>query len=622
MDQKKHIIIQFSEKIEQLSPSQRNIMWRLIDLCSFILAMLFASWAMRPIVEKSLLYFSTFILIMFGIYILVSRLSNQSKYITRYSDIKDFARLFLITMLSGLVSGIMCVLFFDQFFFRLVTIMILASGVICIGMRILWQSIYHYHKLETGKINDEKKTAILIGAGDGGSLFMETYRRNPQGLNIVGIIDQDLTKQGQVIGGVKVYGDETKIHELAKKFDAKEAIIAIPSLTPSEYEKLFEICNSNNLKVFKMPPVEEVILGLHEGEKVLKKVEIADLLGRKEVELDVETLQQELSGKVILVTGAGGSIGSEICRQVLHFGPRRIVLLGHGENSIYQIYHELQSSKTMVDLYPLIADIQDYERLKEVMKKYKPDIVYHAAAHKHVPLMEMNPVEAYKNNVLGTYNVARAVDAMKVPKMVMISTDKAVKPPNVMGATKRIAELIMTGMNDQSESLFCAVRFGNVLGSRGSVIPVFEKQIAQGGPVTITDFRMVRYFMTIPEASRLVIFAGAHAHGGEVFILDMGDPVKILDLAKKMIMLSGKNLNEIEIIETGIRPGEKLYEELLTSTEHISRSVDEKIFIGKVVVEPMERIDSFIDELKRYSGDELKQKMIDFANQSANWVDS
>ena len=405
-----------------------------------------------------------------------------------------------------------------------------------------------------------------------------------------------------------------------KQHGKLEAIVAIPSLTPSEYELILEICNRNGVEVFKMPKVEEVIQGVYQPKQAMRKVNISDLLGRKEIKLDETKLRNELEGKTILITGAGGSIGSEIVRQVTKFNPKRVILLGHGENSIYLIYHELLKLKTFTEFRPVIADVQDYDRILEVFEEEKPDIVYHAAAHKHVPLMESNPVEAFKNNILGTYNVAKAVDAAKLPKMVLVSTDKAVNPPNVMGATKRVAELIITGMNEKSQSNYCAVRFGNVLGSRGSVIPVFEKQIAEGGPITVTDFRMTRYFMTIPEASRLVIYAGAYANGGEVFILDMGDPVKIVDLAKKMILLSGHKENEIEIVESGIRPGEKLYEELLTSTELVGNQLNEKIFIGKVAQMPIEEIDIFIQGLKESIDDsrKLKKEIIIFANQSAN----
>lgn len=317
------------------------------------------------------------------------------------------------------------------------------------------------------------------------------------------------------------------------------------------------------------------------------------------------------------MTGAGGSIGSEICRQVIRFNPRRLLLLGHGENSIYLIDRELRNNyqENITEIVPIIADIQDRKKIFAIMEDYQPEIVYHAAAHKHVPLMEYNPREAVKNNVYGTKNVAEAAKAAKVKNFVMVSTDKANNPPNVMGATKRIAEMIVTGLNEVGCTKFSAVRFGNVLGSRGSVIPVFREQIANGGPITITDFRMTRYFMTIPEASRLVIQSGALAKGGEIFILDMSEPVKIIDLAKNMIRLSGYSEEEIEIIETGIRPGEKLYEELLLDKERNDEAVFEKIFVGNItgysIAEVMEFVEQLSDDDKQ-----LAKDVVAFANAS------
>ncbi|SNJ23329.1 nucleoside-diphosphate sugar isomerase [Streptococcus pneumoniae] len=447
---------------------------------------------------------------------------------------------------------------------------------------------------------------------------MDSYQHPTSELELVGILDKDSKKKGQKLGGIPVLGSYDNLPELAKRHQIERVIVAIPSLDPSEYERILQMCNKLGVKCYKMPKVETVVQGLHQAGTGFQKIDITDLLGRQEIRLDESRLGAELTGKTILVTGAGGSIGSEICRQVSRFNPERIVLLGHGENSIYLVYHELIRKFQGIDYVPVIADIQDYDRLLQVFEQYKPAIVYHAAAHKHVPMMERNPKEAFKNNIRGTYNVAKAVDEAKVSKMVMISTDKAVNPPNVMGATKRVAELIVTGFNQRSQSTYCAVRFGNVLGSRGSVIPVFERQIAEGGPVTVTDFRMTRYFMTIPEASRLVIHAGAYAKDGEVFILDMGKPVKIYDLAKKMVLLSGHTESEIPIVEVGIRPGEKLYEELLVSTELVDNQVMDKIFVGKVNVMPLESINQKIGEFRTLSGDELKQAIIAFANQTTH----
>ena len=386
-------------------------------------------------------------------------------------------------------------------------------------------------------------------------------------------------------------------------------------MAPDDYERIVEYCQQTEVKVNAMPNYEQVITGKLSVSK-LQEIDIADLLGRKEVKLDQQSLKSNIKCKTVLVTGAGGSIGSELCRQIAQFCPARLLLLGHGENSIYLIHKELSSRyKDDIELIPIIADIQDRERIFHIMETYRPDRVYHAAAHKHVPLMEYNPTEAVKNNIYGTRNVAEAAKAAGVAKFVMISTDKAVNPPNVMGATKRVAEMVVTSLNEEGKTLFSAVRFGNVLGSRGSVVPLFKEQIAKGGPITVTDFRMTRYFMTIPEASRLVIQAGALMQGGEVFVLDMGEPVKILDLAKKMITLSGHTEEEIQIQEAGIRPGEKLYEELLSAKEKVNDQVYEKIFVGNVQSLPKTEVDSYVDSLLTLGANDLKDSLVKFAQQ-------
>src|SRR5690625_2985174 len=345
----------------------------------------------------------------------------------------------------------------------------------------------------------------------------------------------------------------------------------------------------------------------------IKNVEIEDLLGRAPVELDLDSIRDTVTGQVILVTGAGGSIGSELCRQLIRFSPKQLILVGHGEYSIYQIEMELRKrhSQFDVEIIPVIGDVQDKERMNDIIRTYQPKKIYHAAAHKHVPLMEYNAQEAVKNNVLGTRNVAEAAADNDVDTFVLVSTDKAVNPTNVMGATKRIAEMIIQHMDTLSETKFVAVRFGNVLGSRGSVIPLFKKQIAEGGPVTVTDPDMTRYFMTIPEASRLVIQAGTLARGGEIFVLDMGEPVKIVDLAKNLIRLSGYAEEDIGIEFSGIRPGEKMYEELLGEDEIHPEAVFEKIYIGKTVEMDEYVITELIERFKTYSREELKDAIME-----------
>ncbi len=401
--------------------------------------------------------------------------------------------------------------------------------------------------------------------------------------------------------------------ELVRKYKIKKIIIAIPTIGQERLKEINNICHMDGVELLKMPNIEDVMSGELEVNQ-LKKVEVEDLLGRDPVELDMDMISNELTNKTILVTGAGGSIGSEICRQVCNFYPERIILLGHGENSIYLINRELRNRfGKNVDIVPIIADVQNRARMFEIMEMYKPYAVYHAAAHKHVPLMEDNPEEAVRNNILGTKNTAEAAKNAEVKKFVMISTDKAVNPPNVMGASKRIAEMIIQSLNDETHRTnFVAVRFGNVLGSRGSVIPLFKSQIEEGGPVTVTHPEMTRYFMTIPEASRLVLQAGALAEGGEVFVLDMGEPVKIVDLACNLIKLSGKKEDDdIRITYTGIRPGEKMFEELMNKDEVHPEQVFEKIYRGKVQHMKCNEVEAIIQDIVN---DFSKEKIINYAN--------
>lgn len=497
-------------------------------------------------------------------------------------------------------------------FFRLYLITWMMHLILIGGSRISWRI---GRSFVVGK-QKKKKPTLIVGAGRGGSLLIRQMLRSPEmGLEPVLAVDDDPQKRKLTIAeGVKVQGKVDDIPNLVNKFRIKRIIIAIPTLSPTRLKEISDICNSTEIELFKMPSIEQVLAGELEVNQ-LKRVEVEDLLGREPVELDMAMISKELTHKTILVTGAGGSIGSEICRQVCKFQPERILLLGHGENSIYLIHQELSNMyKDKIEIIPLIADVQNSTRMSEIMNEYKPYAVYHAAAHKHVPLMEYNPSEAFRNNVLGTRNTAYAAKKAGVRKFVMVSTDKAVNPPNVMGASKRMAEMVIQNLNEENGYTdFVAVRFGNVLGSRGSVIPLFKKQIAAGGPVTVTHPDMTRYFMTIPEASRLVLQAGALAQGGEVFVLDMGEPVKIVDLARNLIRLSGKSEEEIGIQFSGIRPGEKLYEELLNDNEIHPEQVYEKIYRGKTTTPPKEEIDEAIDYLETHNT-EIKDKLINLAN--------
>lgn len=548
------------------------------------------------------------------VYLALSIYLKVFSLITRYTD---YESLFKIGLSVAMAYGFLLLSSFylwQTFSYRFILTSSILTFVLMVVPRLTWRAI-HDRKSKSKSNTRRPVRTLVVGAGDGGQLFINTVIERKLDFDLVGIVDADPSKLNSYIRNVKVIGNRTDIPALVKDLEIEQVTIAIPSLPGKERESLVEICNSVNVKVNSMPSIEDIIAG-NISVSSLKEIDIADLLGRPEVVLDQEKLRSYFKDKTVLVTGAGGSIGSELCRQVARFKPDRLILVGHGENSIYLIHQEMVSLYgAELELIPVIADIQDRDLMFSVMKEFQPHVVYHAAAHKHVPLMEFNPHEAVKNNIFGTKNVAEAAKEAGVNKFVMVSTDKAVNPPNVMGATKRVAEMIVTGLNGDGKTQFVAVRFGNVLGSRGSVVPLFKEQIKKGGPVTVTDFRMTRYFMTIPEASRLVIQAGYMANGGEVFVLDMGEPVHILDLARKVIKLSGHTEEEIQIVETGIRPGEKLYEELLSTEERISEQVHEKIFVGRVTNQDKEKVQDFISRLLSLDKTELKKTLIDFARQ-------
>lgn len=444
-----------------------------------------------------------------------------------YASVRELISITQAVSASIVTTYILNILIFQTSFTRLMIITWMMHLILIGGSRLSWRV---WRKYFVGKSSSKTPLTrtLIVGAGKGGSMLVKQMLDTPSmGMNPIVSVDDDSFKQRMELnGGVKVEGKREDIQQLIKKYDIQKVVIAIPSLSKSELKEIHQLSSAENVDVMIMPNIDDIMSGRVEVNK-LKKVEVEDLLGREPVNLDHEGIEEQVRDKVILVTGAGGSIGSEIVRQITKFQPRKILLLGHGENSIYTILEEVNGFRNNIDYVPIIADIQDRDRIFEVFSIHNPNIVYHAAAHKHVPLMEYNPKEAVKNNIIGTKNVAEATCKHKGEKFVMISTDKAVNPPNVMGATKRIAEMIVQSLNKEYPSTtLVAVRFGNVLGSRGSVIPKFRKQIEHGGPITITDDRMTRYFMTIPEASRLVIQAGALAKGGEVFVLDMGEPVK------------------------------------------------------------------------------------------------
>ncbi|NRE81367.1 polysaccharide biosynthesis protein [Enterococcus faecium] len=588
-----------------------------VDSLLLIAANIAAAKFMEPFVAIpiDLILISSGLSIVF--YLLYGSFFKVFTRINRYTNLREMIAIFG-SLSASAASSIIVLLFINkQYSLRLVIFAYLLSLLLIIGSRLIWR-IYIETKNMRYVSADSAKNTLIVGAGEGGRILYNSFlgSKTAQDIHVIGFVDDDPNKRNTYLSGKKVLGSLKDIPELIEKYDIQMVTIAIPSLSRKKLRRIFELVESAHVKVNTMPSIEELASGKISVSK-LKTIDVVDLLGRDEVELDIESIKDQITNKVILVTGAGGSIGSEICRQIIQFDPAKLLLLGHEENSIYLIDRELRThhQKCPTEIVPIIADIQDRKKINEIMEQYHPDIVYHAAAHKHVPLMEYNPKEAVKNNIFGTKNVAEAAKAAKVKNFVMVSTDKANNPPNVMGSTKRIAEMIVTGLNEEGCTKFSAVRFGNVLGSRGSVIPVFREQIAQGGPVTVTDFRMTRYFMTIPEASRLVIQSGALAKGGEIFILDMSEPVKIVDLAKNMIRLSGYSEDEIEIIETGIRPGEKLYEELLLDKERNDEAVYEKIFVGNIKGYSMQTVMEFVNSLPQ-DDEQLAKDIVTFANAS------
>ena len=532
-----------------------------------------------------------------------------------YASVYEVITVVKCVSATVIVSTISGIAFFDtkitwQFLIVCWLLLVISIGGVRLSMRVFREFF------ADSSVMENAKPTLIVGAGAAGTLLVRQMLMHPaMRMDPIAFVDDDPDKLRKDIYGVRILGAIKDIERIVDTMGITKVVIAMPSLPIKKLNEVYDVARKTGAECVILPNIDDVMSGnLHVQQ--LRNVEIEDLLGRDPVQLDQTMIEKQLRGKKILVTGAGGSIGSEICRQVAKFKPKEIVILGHGENSIYQLNMELVGKYSQhFTITPVIADVQDRKRIFEVMDKYKPDVVYHAAAHKHVPLMELNPREAVKNNILGTRNVAEAASHARVKAFVMVSTDKAVNPPNIMGATKRLCEMIVQDMATRSEyTKFVAVRFGNVLGSRGSVIPLFKKQIAEGGPITVTHPDIVRYFMTIPEAAQLVIQAGALARGGEIFVLDMGQPVKIVDLAKNLIRLSGFDEGDIEIKFTGLRPGEKMYEELLNEGEVNPKQVFPKIHIGIADNSKINRVYNFIENFESYTDQQLHDELIDIAN--------
>jgi len=529
-----------------------------------------------------------------------------------YASVGELLIILKIVTFSIIITAFMQLLINQEIFFRLLGVTWMLHMLFIGGSRFLWR-IYRDSYISD---KDSKKRTLIIGAGAAGTMVARQLLHSQEAdLLPVAFIDDNKKKLQLDILGIPVVGGVSSIERIVSELRIENIIIAIPSLSKRELGDISQKCSKTKAKTQILPRLEDLVTGKLSVNQ-LRDVQVEDLLGREPIVLDINSISEFITGKVVLVTGAGGSIGSEISRQISNFNPKKLILLGHGENSIYSIEMELKEKykHSSIEFITEIADLQDTKKMMHVMGEYSPEVVYHAAAHKHVPLMERNPEEAVKNNIIGTMNIANAASWHGVETFVMISTDKAVNPTSVMGSTKRLAEMIIQDLDRKSNTKFVAVRFGNVLGSRGSVIPLFKKQIANGGPVTVTDPKMVRYFMTIPEASRLVIQAGALAKGGEIFVLDMGEPVRIVDLARNLIKLTGHTEEEIRIEYTGMRPGEKLFEELLNKNEVHDRQIYPKIYIGKTSDLYIKEIIDLISTYEELNKDLLRERLLNLAN--------
>lgn len=476
-------------------------------------------------------------------------------------------------------------------------------GVFLLFLIFFSRYIYRAMRAVRNFLRDAEYTrnVLVIGAGEAGnSLIKEINNSRYLKKKVVGVIDDDKLKMGGYIHGAKIVGDRNSIIEKCMELHVHEIIVAMPSASPRKIKGILDICKETGCELKRLPGIYQLVNGDVSISK-LKDVDVNDLLGRDSVQVDLDSIMGYVSGKAVMVTGGGGSIGSELCRQIAEHQPKQLVIVDIYENSTYDIQNELRVKFPDLNLAVLIASVRNTKRMEYIFQTYHPDIIYHAAAHKHVPLMEDSPNEAIKNNVLGTYKIVQAADRYHVKRFVMISTDKAVNPTNIMGASKRICEMIIQTYNNRSKTEYVAVRFGNVLGSNGSVIPLFKKQIERGGPVTVTHPDIIRYFMTIPEAVSLVLQAGAYARGGEIFVLDMGEPVRIADLARNLILLSGHKPGEdIQIKYMGLRPGEKLYEEMLMDEEGMQDTANRMIHIGKPIELDENKFLKELEELKEY----------------------
>lgn len=589
--------------MKELLKKNKNILLILIDImviiCCYVVAMLFLNTKINNL--QNFMIDMVIVVIVYQIFLNCFRMYQN---MIRYEVGKDYVKYIISASLSVVILTLIDKGFNLEYINLRVNVL---SGILTAGTfvmyRLLGRSIAARKMSKYEKINknqdNKANNLLIIGAGMGAREIIIAIKNNMRDkYNIIGIIDDDISKINHYILGVKVLGTRYDIPKIAKEKNVDLIFFAINKIDAISRRKILEICQETGVKTRVLPTTEEVITK-HGAMNSLRDVQIEDLLGREPVHLDNKNINSLIKNKTVLVTGGGGSIGSELCRQIVKYDPKRLVILDIYENNLYDIEMELRAEYPKLNLEAIVASVRDKARLNNVFETYKPEIVFHAAAHKHVPLMEKSPLEAIKNNVFGTYNVVNCADEYGVEKFVLISTDKAVNPTNIMGASKRVCEMIVQAKNKVSNTEYAAVRFGNVLGSNGSVIPLFKKQIERGGPVTVTHKDITRFFMTIPEAVQLILQAVTYAKGGEIFVLDMGEPVKIYDLAVSLIKLLGYEPNvDIPIEITGLRPGEKLYEEILMSEEGLTSTKHNKIFITEPMNITMEELEEKLEKLK------------------------
>lgn len=567
----------------------------LASLLSLFITYNFEVGIIKPMHWKSTLFFFAAAVVVSLAFFAVFHLYSS---VWKYAGVVEVVNIFAASLVSTGVILVLMLLMARSYpaAFYLCYMFILSFFVICI--RFFYRFLRAIRK-KILKLNGDAINVMVVGAGEAGSIILkEINESNKLNYHVACVVDDNPAKKGTFVCTHKVMGDRNDIPALVKKYGVKEIMLALPSAKKDEMQKILDICKETGCKLKTLPALYKIVNG-DISVASMREVQIEDLLGRDPIDINTNETFDYIVGKTVLVTGGGGSIGSELCRQIAKHDPKRLIIVDIYENNAYDIQQELRSIFPSLELVVLIASVRDEKRLECIFDEYRPDVVYHAAAHKHVPLMETSPNEAVKNNVFGTLNVVRISDKYGVKRFVMISTDKAVNPTNIMGATKRICEMIVQTYDRRSKTEFVAVRFGNVLGSNGSVIPLFKRQIAAGGPVLVTHPDIIRYFMTIPEAVSLVICAGSKAKGGEIFVLDMGKPVKILDLATNLIKLSGFTPGkDIKIEFTGLRPGEKLYEEMLMDEEGLQSTDNELIHIGKPIDIDEDVLFSKLDELR------------------------